>query len=124
MSFSPAGTTISTILRHDRKQTSYKVARLRSINDIVLNFPNLGDDDSDIAVPLLQLAEYWMAYYWAFVDSRHPINQGRGKHPVGAGPNDMAFRPALTTLRRLFEEQHGEAGPHDGFFLMNQMRIP
>ena len=124
MSFSPAGTTISTILRHDRKQTSYKIALLRSINDIVLNFPDLGDEDSDIAVPLLQLAEYWMAYYWAFVDSTHPINQGRGKHPVGAGPNDMAFRPALTTLRRLFEEQHGEAGPHDGFFLMNQMRIP
>ena len=43
---------ISTILRHDSKQTSYKIALLRALNDLVLAYPDVGRDGCDVAVPL------------------------------------------------------------------------
>jgi hypothetical protein len=60
---------ISTILKHDSKQTSYKIALLRAINDVVLSFPDLGRQPQDIAIPLRTLAEFWIAYYWPFVSA-------------------------------------------------------
>jgi hypothetical protein len=33
--------TISAILKHDRKVNSYKIALVRSINDVVLAFPDV-----------------------------------------------------------------------------------
>jgi hypothetical protein len=36
-----AGTLSATILRHDRKVASYKIALIRSINDVVLGFPKI-----------------------------------------------------------------------------------
>lgn len=38
---------ISTILRHDSKQTSYKIALLRALNDVVLAYPDVGRDGRD-----------------------------------------------------------------------------
>lgn len=43
---------ISTILKHDTKATSYKIALLRAINDAVLSFPDLRNRKADVAVPL------------------------------------------------------------------------
>jgi 5-methylcytosine-specific restriction endonuclease McrA len=125
MDRSPAGHTISTILRHDDKRTSYKIALLRSINDVVLNYPGLATEGKDVAVPLLHLAEYWIAYYWPFVKPGAPIDQGqRSIDPRGGKKNDMAFRPELTALRKTFERHHsGAAGPHAGFFLTDAMRM-
>jgi hypothetical protein len=59
---------ISTILKHDTKVTSYKIALLRAINDVVLTYPGLRTYQSDVAVPLKLLAEFWVAYYWPLVD--------------------------------------------------------
>ena len=125
MDTSPAGRTISTILRHDSKQTSYKIALLRSINDVVLNYPGLATAGKDVAVPLLHLAEYWIAYYWPFVKPGAPIDQGqRSTDPRGGEKNDMAFRPNMTVLRQTFEAHHASAsGPHAGFFLVDAMRM-
>ncbi len=39
-----SGQILSTILKHDKKQNSYKIALLRAINDVVLNFPDLDSD--------------------------------------------------------------------------------
>jgi hypothetical protein len=58
------GSTISTILRHDTKVTSYKIALLRAINDVVLAFPDALSGDHDVAVPLGLLADHWIAYYF------------------------------------------------------------
>lgn len=55
---------ISTILKHDTKVTSYKIALLRAINDVVLSFPDLRNLRADVAVPLRLLAQFWVAYYW------------------------------------------------------------
>ncbi len=46
-----AGTLIATILRHDKKVASYKIALIRSINDVVIGFPNIGLQASAIAIP-------------------------------------------------------------------------
>ena len=49
---------ISTILKHDTKVTSYKIALLRAINDVVLTYPDLITYQGDVAVPLKLLAEF------------------------------------------------------------------
>ena len=123
MEFAPAGSEISTILRHDSKQTSYKIALLRSINDVVLNYPDLDASGRDVAVPLLTLAERWMAYYWPFVQPGAPTLQGPRAELDGELRNDMAFRPVLTHLRAVWENDHPGAGPSDGFFLVDAFQI-
>src|SRR5919202_3037943 len=116
-----ASRVIGTILKHDRKVTSYKLALVRAINDVVLSFPDTCTHAHAIAVPLRILAEYWVAYYWPFVDPRAPISQGPHAWRGGALASDMAFRPALTALRRAWEAVLGEpARPADGFFLINE----
>ena len=69
--------TISTILKHDAKQNTYKIALIRAINDLVLSFPGLGVYKKDIAIPLHMIARYWVAYYWPFCDLEQPILQGQ-----------------------------------------------
>jgi hypothetical protein len=123
MSSSLIGGKISTILRHDNKQTSYKIALLRSINDVVLNFPDLAETNRDIAIPLLLLADFWIAYYWVFVDAEYPIYQGPRAKLDGELRNDMAFRPELEELRHAFQQVHGDSRPSDGFFLINELRM-
>ncbi len=72
-----AAHVISTILKHDAKVASYKIALLRSINDVVISYPDLRIYNSDVAVPFRVLAECWIAYYWPFANPVEPIRQGR-----------------------------------------------
>jgi hypothetical protein len=116
---------ISTILKHDSKVTSYKIALLRAINDVVLTYPDLRTYQSNVAVPLKLLAEFWIAYYWPFVDPDSSIQQGQKAKRQGQTINDMAFRPALTELRRQWEVGIGGLkNSADGFFLINELRSP
>jgi 5-methylcytosine-specific restriction endonuclease McrA len=116
---------LSTILKHDNKQTSYKIALLRAINDVVLSFPDLRNFQTDIAIPLKLLAQFWVAYYWPFVKPDYPIYQGqRNKDENGQLRNDMSFRPELTKLRHEWETVVGSYNPSDGFYLINELRIP
>jgi hypothetical protein len=115
---------ISTILKHDSKVTSYKIALLRAINDIVLSFPDLRNYHQDVAIPLKLLAQFWVAYYWPFVKPNSPIYQGqRSKGNNGQLRNDMAFRPELTALRSEWDTIVGSSHPSDGFYLINELRI-
>ena len=121
----PPDQVISTILKHDRKTNSYKIALLRAIGDVVLAFPELDSFGLRVAIPLRNLAQYWMAYYWPFVDPARPIWQGQRARRDGRVRNDMAFRPELTAFRREWEAVIGEtARPSDGFFLVNELRVP
>lgn len=114
---------ISTILKHDAKTTSYKIALLRAINDVVLTYPDLRTYRSPIAVPLKLLAKFWVAYYWPFVDLAMPIQQGPQAMRDGKARNDMAFRPALSQLRAAWEQAVGGLkNPADGFFLINELK--
>jgi len=115
-----ASKVISTILKHDRKVTSYKIALLRAINDVVLSFPDVWALRQNVAVPLRLLAEYWVAYYWPFVAPDRPIYQGQR----ATGKNDIGFRSELTEFRRQWEQFNGELSrPADGFFILNELRI-
>lgn len=116
---------ISTILKHDRKQNSYKIALLRSINDVVLSFPDVRTFNQDVAVPLRLLADYWIAYSWGFMDQGQPIFQGQRSNRDGKTFNDVAFRPALAAFRQEWERfTGGMSHSFDGFFVINELRIP
>jgi hypothetical protein len=119
---------LSTILKHDAKQNTYKIALLRAINDVVLNFPDLIQGGRDVAIPLKMLARYWVAYYWPFVDPDQPIYQGQRsrKHKDSSElKNDMEFRDELTALRREWQRFiDNSSRSSDGFFLINDLRIP
>ncbi|MDI7274892.1 MAG: HNH endonuclease domain-containing protein [Anaerolineae bacterium] len=123
MSVDPRGTVISTILRHDAKTTSYKIALIRAINDVALAFPDVASDTA-VAIPLVALAECWLAYYWPFVDAHLPIWQGARSRRRGGVAQDMAFRQELTALKMEWESiWHMPAAPSDGFVLVNEMRV-
>jgi hypothetical protein len=113
---------ISAILRHDTKQTSYKIALLRALNDIVLAYPDLRSADA-VAVPLRMLAEAWIAYYWPFVGEGAPILQGVRSMDQGRLRNDVSFRPHLTELRRSWERIYGPSGAAGGWHLVEHMRV-
>ena len=109
---------IATILRHDSKVTSYKIALLRSINNTVTTFPDLRTCQQDVAVPLRLLAEFW-----GFVDADRPIAQGQHSQRDGKTRNDMSFRPALSQFRTLWEQHIGGlSSPADGFVKHRQYR--
>jgi hypothetical protein len=126
------GGEISTILRHDAKQNTYKIALVRAINDLALAYPDVtlgAYGQSDVAVPLKMLASRWIAFYWAFVEPNKPIPiwQGqRSRQADGSYKQDMAFRPELTRLRELWERESevGSAKPSDGFYLVSEMSVP
>jgi hypothetical protein len=114
---------LGSILKHDAKLTSYKIALVRALNDIALSFPTLANSERDIAVPLHELARFWIAYYWPFMDTNHPILQGPRSFRDGRLRNDLVFRPALTRLRSIWETDFGFVRPADGFFLIQEMRV-
>lgn len=116
--------TLNSILRNDAKLNSYKIALVRSINDVVLAFPDVEDDSRGVAIPLTVLAEFWLAYYWPFTDEAQPILQGPRAVHNGVLRNDVAFRPDLTALRGQWANLFSVSRPADGYFLMSEMRIP
>ena len=120
-----AAQVISSILKHDQKVNSYKIALLRSINDVVLSFPDLAEHGKDVAVPLRVLAEYWLSYYWPFMAPETPIYQGPRAQRQGGLTNDVAFRPEMKSVysewARMLKSVEPKAS--DGFFLRNEMRV-
>ena len=117
--------TLATILKFDNKTTSYKLALLRAINDLVLANPGLTAAAGDVAIPLRRIAEHWIAYYWPFADEQHPIYQGARAQRDGVLRNDLSFRPALEQLRAQWQQTvQLSVLPSDGFFLVADMRTP
>jgi hypothetical protein len=117
------GRLIGTILKHDHKINSYKIALLRAINDVALSFPDVRGGAYDVAVPLRFLAEQWIAYYWPFMDDAAPIWQGQRARLKGELRNDVSFRPELTELRKEWQAATGLMRPADGFYLISEMRV-
>ena len=116
---------IRSILGHDRKQNSYKIALLRALNDAVLSFPGMLASHRDIAVPLRVLARNSVAYFWPFADAATPIYQGQRRSLAnGALAQDLEFRPALQALRKEWEAVIGQsARASDGFAVIADMMV-
>ena len=123
--YSNAARVISSILKHDQKVNSYKIALLRAINDVVLDFPDLVDYGQDIAVPIKVLAECWISYYWPFMNPERPIYQGPRALRKGVYINDVSFRPELEMLYFEWQKMLNtlDVKPSDGFYIRNEMRI-
>ncbi len=115
---------ISTILRHDAKQTSYKIALLRAVNDVALSYPDLRHSAHDIAVPLRLIAAFWLSYYWSFMDEQNPVLQGARTRRGEVLRHDVSFRPALTDLKQQWRALTGTARPSDGFVLTHDLKVP
>jgi len=122
---------IGTILKHDRKITSYKIALVRAINDVVLSFPDMASEDEgeselrSIAIPLRMLAQFWVAYYWPFTDPNAPILQGQPSKRREQIRSDISLRPALEALRLQWEKVvQSPSLPSDGHFLYSEFRTP
>lgn len=114
---------IQGILRHDRKLNTYKLALIRALNDTALNFAALQRRGHGIAVPLRVLAEAWIGYYWPFMDEAHPVFQGPRMSRDGLLRQDVAFRPVLTELKRLWRASpFGSDRPADGMVLVSEIR--
>jgi hypothetical protein len=78
--------------QRDKKVNSYKLALARALNDVVLSYPDLYGTGLDVCVPLRKLAEYWLAYYWPFVDPQDPVMQGPRAMRGGVLGNDAGER--------------------------------
>ena len=116
--------TLNSILRNDSKLNSYKIALVRSINDVVLSFPDVEDSSLGVAIPLNMLAEFWLAYYWPFADDEKPVLQGPRAFRDGVLRNDIVFRPDLSALRSQWVKLFSVSRPADGYFLTSEMRTP
>jgi hypothetical protein len=82
-------------------------------------YAHLAEIGDALAVSLRSLAAFWVAYYWPFVSSVQPIQQGI--HPENK--QDISFRPALTKLRQAWENMiSSESLASDGFFLVSEFR--
>ena len=122
VSLDPAGIVIATILRHDSKTTSYKLALIRSINAVAISYPEIGRTGGRVAIPLRILAQKWLAYYWPFVDTTSPILQGRPATTSSGNKQDIVFREALTELRRVWQLYlGGNTKPSDGFIISSEL---
>ena len=101
------------------RSTSYKIALIRSLNDLALGYAHMGENCVALAVPLRSLAVFWIAYYWPFVSAAQPIQQGI--HPENK--QDISFRPALTILRLAWEQLIGvNSLASDGFYLISEFQ--
>lgn len=115
---------VQGIVRHDRKLNTFKLALIRAVNDTALNFAALGGQGAGIAVPLRVLAEWWMGYYWPFMDAERPILQGPRALRNGVLRQDVAFRQSLTELKELWQASlFGSDRPSDGALLVNELKV-
>lgn len=115
---------IQGILRHDRKLNTFKLALIRALNDTALNFAALQGRGEGIAIPLRVLAEWWIGYYWPFMDSERPIMQGPRVFREGVLRQDVAFRKLLTELKELWRDSlFGSDRPSDGAVLVSEMKV-
>lgn len=119
----PGHQILGGILRYDRKLASYKIALLRALNDIALAFPDALPKDEPVAVPLRTVAEFWLAYYWPFMDEERPVYQAPRSHRDELVRQDVTFREAVAAVRRGWAAAVGRVRPSDGFFLINEMRV-
>ncbi|AFZ69388.1 hypothetical protein [Deinococcus peraridilitoris] len=65
---------LASILRHDAKQNTDKIAFVRALNDVRLSYLDVTGTKS-VAVPLRLHAEFWTAYHWPFMREDAPIHQ-------------------------------------------------
>jgi SAM-dependent methyltransferase len=101
---------IEGVLNRDRKVATYKLALFRALCEIAMTsfqkarwFP-----DGRVGVPVEDVAEKWISYYWPLVDAPGFIPQIQGEHASCSHP--IAFRKHLRELAALYQKAGGLSG--------------
>lgn len=100
---------IEGILNRDKKVATYKLALFRALAEIALLEPRAMSwrTDGKVGVPLSNIAERWLLYYWPIFASARFLPQSAAE---GKGErNPVAFRAPVTALIDAFKGQ-GEHG--------------
>lgn len=100
---------IESILNRDRKVATYKLALFRALTDIAMTTCSLAiwREDGKVMVPLSEVSERWIEYYWPICESDVFVPQIHGA--TQGGNINMAFQPLLEELIGQFSAQGGLA---------------
>jgi len=101
---------IEAVLRQDRKVASYKLALMRALTDVATNRARIVRwcDDGRVAVPMDDVAELWIEYYWPLFASGTFLPQMNGEAEARA--HKLGFARELEALIRRFSRAGGLAG--------------
>jgi SAM-dependent methyltransferase/SOS-response transcriptional repressor LexA len=106
---------IETIINHDKKDATYKLALLRALCDIAQTAYRhvRWHEDGTVSVPLGLVAEKWLYYYWPLIDTGDEpiIPQKRGMEVN----TPIAFRKDLAALAAHYRGQNGLSRFHGEF---------
>jgi SOS-response transcriptional repressor LexA/SAM-dependent methyltransferase len=106
---------IETIINHDKKDATYKLALLRALCDIAQTAYRhvRWHEDGTVSVPLGLVAEKWLYYYWPLIDTGDEpiIPQKRGMEIN----TPIAFRKDLAALAAHYRGQNGLSRFHGEF---------
>jgi len=106
---------IDSIIREDKKVTTYKFALLRSIVDLALQRPNLARYEVDdlVSIPKEDLVDRWIEYYWPLVEYSVGTDPGPGIIYQGqkiTDKQDIGFRSSLESIVDHYKAMGGIAG--------------
>jgi SAM-dependent methyltransferase/phage repressor protein C with HTH and peptisase S24 domain len=98
---------VEQILNRDKKSATYKLALFRALAELAQQRPNLGrfTGDGHVLIPVADVAEKWILYYWPLIESILYLPQQNGERPGCQKPT--AVRSALTPLVENYEAQGG-----------------
>ena len=89
--------TIESVLNKDRKVATYKLALFRALAELAMTNYNLAiwRRDGNVALPIENIAEKWIEYYWPIFESKKFIPQIQAESENG---KPIAFRALLSSL--------------------------
>lgn len=101
---------IEAVLRQDKKVASYKLALMRALTDVATSRPRVvrWRHDRRVAVPIGDVADLWIEYYWPLFASGTFLPQMNGE--AEAGEHKLGFARPLETLVERFARTGGLAG--------------
>jgi SAM-dependent methyltransferase len=99
---------VESIINADRKVATYKLALIRALCDIATTSWASGrwERGGSVGVPLQEVSEKWLRYYWPLLDSDVVLPQINAESKDG---KQIAFRGELTELVRHFRHTRGLA---------------
>ncbi len=97
---------VESIINTDRKVATYKLALIRSLCDIALTSWAAArwEQNGVVSVPLLEVSEKWLRYYWPLLEGDAVIPQINAE---SEGGKSIAFRKKLSDLIRYYRPQGG-----------------
>jgi hypothetical protein len=108
---------IESVLRNDKKSATYKLALLRAFCDLAERDDTavLWRSDNTVAIPILNIAEIWLIYYWPLLDTASLVPQNNAE---ASGGRPIAFRSELKELIHLcYQYFQAESATFSLFYL-------